>query len=57
MFTVMSEEHVSIYEIKLTSVKKNQMLVFDSVGLLLLSGIYDSSSNGLLGTTRQLVRD
>ena len=73
MFTVMSEEHVSIYEIKLTSVKKNQMLlVFDcqlnevnlSVGLLLLSGIYDSSSNGLLGTTackglnftRQLVR-
>ena len=64
MFTVMSEEHVSIYEIKLTSVKKNQMLVFDSVGLLLLSGIYDSSSNELLGTTackglnftRQLVR-
>ena len=64
MFTVMSEEHVSIYEIKLTSVKKNQMLVFDSVGLLLLSVIYDSSSNELLGTTackglnftRQLVR-
>ena len=65
MFTVMS---VSIYEIKLTSEKKNQMLVFDcqnlSVGLLLLSGIYDSSSNELFGTTackglnftRQLVR-